>query len=723
MLEVPAPPADANLPQVETIISEEEFAREIPELDPADDAELFEELESIEEFERRIAGQSQDEAPLGDPSLADGDATEEIADAPIRDAELAAPLPDIDSLLSKPFEYAEAEEPLPQKELEYRLAITGLEEAQAQSQTDLLGMFRDLSVLRDGDGRAANVAQLRARMNEDAELVRRILASEGWYSADVSTRIDSEGDAGQEQTFIAAIDAVPGTRYVFGDIVIDAPETEPAGLIRSELGLFIGDPIIAADVQSAEANVLVALPQQGYPFVEVGQRDVLLDQETGEGVYTLPVDPGPLSVFGGIETTGDLAFDADHIALLARFEPGATYDNRLVEDLRQALVATSLFSTVSVSPRQTGEKTANGAEVATLLVDQNAGPPRTIAGSAGYGTGEGFRLEGSWTHRNLFPPEGALIAAGVLGTQEQGASLTFRRNNAGRRDRTFSLTAEALHANYDAYEAYTGRIAGLVSYTSTQIWQKRLTYAYGAQVLVTNEEDFDLSQNQFLRRTFYVGGLTGQLGFDTSDDLLDPTKGFRVTALIEPEASLEGGFSPYVRAQLDGSAYFPATDSIVLAGRVRFGTIQGVERNDLAPSLRFYAGGGGSVRGYGYQELGPTVVVPNPSYPDPADIEPGTDPADLPPEFITRNIGGRSLFEAAAEMRYRFGNFGLAAFVDAGQVYESTTPEFSDIRFGVGVGGRYYTNFGPLRLDVAMPINRRTGESSFAVYVSIGQAF
>jgi translocation and assembly module TamA len=86
-------------------------------------------------------------------------------------------------------------------------------------------------------------------------------------------------------------------------------------------------------------------------------------------------------------------------------------------------------------------------------------------------------------------------------------------------------------------------------------------------------------------------------------------------------------------------------------------------------------------------------------------------------------IGGRSMNEAAFEARYRFGNFGVAGFVDAGQVYESSIPKFDNWRYGVGIGGRFYTNFGPVRLDLATPINRQQGESKISVYVSIGQAF
>jgi translocation and assembly module TamA len=494
------------------------------------------------------------------------------------------------------------------------------------------------------------------------------------------------------------IDVQPGKRFNFSSITVKADPTVPPNLINDNLALKVGEPIVAERVQGAEAKVAIALPENGYPFATVGQRDILLDQATGQGDYTLPIEVGPRARFGGFATEGDLAFDAEHVETLARFKRDELYDSRKVDDLRKALVATSLFSTVSAEPQRTGQPAADGTEYVTMLVKQDAGPPRTIAGSAGYAAGQGFTLEGTWTHRNMFPPEGALIVHGVAGTQEQGAGVTFRRANAGRRDRTFEVVAEGLRSDYDAYNAITGRLAARVSYDSTQIWQKRVTYAYGVELLGTAEKAYDFDRGERRRRTYYVAALNGQIGLDTSDDLLNPTKGFRLTALLQPEGSLGGGFNPYLRARIDGSAYYPFGESFVLAGRVRFGTIQGAARDDIAPSRRLYSGGGGSVRGFGYQKLGP--------------LDPNGDP-----------IGGRSLNEGAIEGRYRFGNFGVVAFLDAGQSYESTTPKFSDIRYGVGIGGRFYTNFGPMRLDVATPLGRRPGEARINVYVSIGQAF
>ncbi|PZQ22454.1 MAG: hypothetical protein DI569_08360 [Sphingopyxis macrogoltabida] len=698
------PPADVPLPEVEPIISDEEFERAVPPIAAEDDAELDRPLESIADFERRqaAAGQKSGEAAaepgLSIPALADGDSVEAIGDAPISDTELAAPLPPLESFNAEPVVFAEAAgEDDEDTKLPYRVEVTGLEAADATTDIDLADLFGDLSALYDGDGEAANVSMVRARLTADGELMQRILASEGYYDAAVDTRLDRSGrETGQP--LAAVIDVVPGTRYKFSSIDIQAEPTVPPGLIADNFPLAVGEPIVAERVQGAEAAIALKLPEEGYPFAKVGQRDILLDGATGEGAYTLPVDTGPRSRFGGVETTGDLAFDAEHVGILARFKRGDLYDSRMVDDLRQALVATGLFSTVAVEAQRTNESAGDDTEYVTTLVTQQAGPPRTLAASAGYGTGEGIRVEGSWTHRNLFPPEGALIVRGVAGTQEQGVGVTMRRSNAGRRDRTFELLADATRNNYNAFEAITGRVGFRVSYDSTPIWQKKLTYAYGAEILASSEDDYDFARGVRDRSLYYILGLTGQVGVDRTNSLLDPTKGFRVTALVQPEGSLSGNFTPYARTRIDVSGYYPVSDSLVLASRVRVGSILGASRERLAPSRRFYAGGGGSVRGFGFQQLGPK--------------DPNLDP-----------IGGRSVNEAAVEARYRFGNYGIVGFLDAGQVYRGSTPTFSNMRFGAGIGGRFYTNFGPMRLDVATPIDRQPGEARISVYVSIGQAF
>lgn len=700
---VPGPPAEAALPPIEPVISDKEFNASVPALSPQDDPELDKPLESIEAFESRLTGPRPATKPEEGQSAASAappvqETPAQIGDAPVRDAELAAPLPPIDQFEVNPVQFGQ-DAPVDQKEVEvaYRFELDGLDAADKEADIDLRKEFNSLSALKKGDGKAANTAMVRARLSEDSQLLQTILAAEGWYSPVVRTRVVPSRDE-KDKTLSAVISVTPGQRYVFSDIVITADPTLPPNLIADNLALKVGEPIVADRVQGAEAQVAVALPENGYPFAQVGDRDILLDQATGKGVYTLPVTIGPRGRFDGFTTDGDLAFKVDHIRVLTRFRRGELYDSRKVDDLRKALVATNLFKAVSVQPVKSGEAVGDGTEYVTLNVHQEAGPPRTIAGSVGYAAGQGLTAEGTWTHHNLFPPEGALIAHAVAGTQQQGAGLTFRRSNAGKRDRTLEVTAEAFHNDYDAYSAYTGRLAARISRDSTPLWQKKITYAYGVELLATGETDYNAATGTRDRHTYYVAGVNGQLGFDTTDDLLNPAKGYRLTALVQPEATLNKGFDPYVRARMDASTYFSVSDSLVLAGRVRLGTIQGVGLYDIAPSRRLYAGGGGSVRGYAYQALGEQA----------ADGKP---------------VGGRSLNEASFEARYRFGNYGLVAFIDAGQAYRETMPQFNDLRYGVGIGGRFYTNFGPVRLDVATPIDRRPGEARINVYVSIGQAF
>ncbi len=702
-------PADPQTP----IIGEEEFDAAIPSLDDAP-------LESIDAWQaeqeaKEEGGTAPQQAAqtAADPAIAavqDGDVEKILPDPPVTDPLLDDPLPPIDSFDAEPppepTQAAEREA----RALRYIVRIDGLDATkttdvakdadgvavEAAIWRDVRARFDSLSVLNDGDGTAENRAEISQRARADRQLLLDILNGQGFFDADVRVAVQPSVLEGQPLDVILTV--VPGRRYYLGQIAFAAPAVQPVDLISRSFVAKGGDPIVADIILAAEANISVELPQNGYPFAKVGERDILLDSDRGVGDYSLPVETGARSYFGQLRTEGSTAFDADHVSILRRFKTGDLYDSRKVDDLRAALIATGLLSTVSVEPVPGEGSAPDGTPYADLLVRQEAAPPRTIAGSAGYGTGQGLRADASWTHRNLFPPEGSLTAAGVVGTKEQAASISVARANAGRRDRNIDISLTALHSNYDAFEAYTGRLAGTMSFVSTPIWQKKFTWSIGAEILATSEDQFDFARGLRDRQTFYVAALPGQVGFDRSDNLLDPTKGYRVNVRVSPETSLGTGKQIYVRAILDASYYYPVKDNIVVAARGRVGTISGIARDNLAPSRRFYGGGGGSVRGFGYQQLGPK--------------DPNNDP-----------VGGRSMNEFSLEGRYRFGNYGVVGFVDAGQAYESSIPKFKDWRMGVGVGGRFYTNFGPIRLDIATPVNRRLGESRVSVYVSIGQAF
>lgn len=604
--------------------------------------------------------------------------------------EMLAPLPPLAAFKVEPVaDTAEEDEKAPT--IRYTTELVGLDALR------LDGQFRSLSALQHGKGKAANAAMVSARAREDEKLALRLMKSIGYYDATASSSIaQNPPNSGNLR---ATITASPGMLYRLGNIRIASDPTVPPGLLDRELNLNPGDPIQADRVLGAEANVSLRMPQQGYPFIELGQRDIVLDDATHTGDYTLPVTLGPRASFGQIQTAGRRqVFTPEHINIFRRYREGQVYDSRKVDDLRQALIATGLFSTVSVEPQRTGKPGPDGTEQVDLLVRQVAGKARTLAGELGYSTGQGIKAQASWTHRNLFPPEGALTVSGILGTQEQALTTTFRRSNAGKRDRTFLVTASLNHQDYDAFEAFTTTLSARISRDSTPIWQKRWTYYYGAELVGSNEDRYNFDLGRRDRGTWLIAAIPTFLGYDTSDDLLNPTRGYRIKGNLSAETSVRGSVRPYARMMLEVDGYYPITSSIVLAGRARVGSISGVSRDDLPPSRRYYGGGGGSVRGFGYQELGPR------------------SPDDKP-------VGGRAFNEFGIEARYRFGNYGIVPFLDAGQVYEGTAPTGRNLRFGAGIGGRLYTNFGPLRIDVATPIARKKGESKIALYISIGQAF
>jgi translocation and assembly module TamA len=409
------------------------------------------------------------------------------------------------------------------------------------------------------------------------------------------------------------------------------------------------------------------------------------------------VAPGPVARFGNIQVNGRPPFSARHIWTIARFKRGQPFQRSKIDDLRRALIATSLVSAVEIRTVPT-----NGGRTVDLAVRLEPAPSHTIAGELGYGTGQGARVEASWTDRNFFNPEGALTLRGVAGTTEQLAGVQFRRSNFLQRDQLLNLQASASHQKFDAYEAKTIQLAGNIERQSNFIWQKTWSWTYGGEVLGTIERGvFDTSGIKATHK-FLIAALPVSLGYDGSDSLLDPTRGFRLSGRVSPELSARNGSFTYARVQFDASAYKPVSDRIVAAGRVRLGTIFGAGVFDIAPSRRFYSGGGGSVRGYGYQQLGPKDMDGDP-------------------------VGGRGLAEFAVEARIRLkqfgGNFGIVPFFDGGSLTQETLPDFKDWRFAVGLGARYYSSFGPIRIDVGVPLNRQKGDGPLAVTVSLGQAF
>lgn len=631
-----------------------------------------------------------DEMELAAPERLPRDESIEFADLDDEDA-LAAPAADVVTLgpeLSLGFPEDEESFPMRREFAERFESLSTIEE------------------LQDGDS-DDNIAQLAARAREDETLLTELLRVYGYYDAQVIRTVGGIRPGSDEaaQGPNVRFDIVPGPRYSFG--AIDLGQLDQAidyESLRAAFEIQPGDPLSSDKIVEEQFDLDRALGETGYPFAVIDAPELLIDHARTEGDLTLPVEPNGKYVFGEVVSSMPDFLSSEHLATIARFDPGDTYKRSLEMDLRQAILATGLVSSVTISKREVAPPSGNQLGEVALDVEMTEAELRTIAGAIGYGSEEGYRVEASWEHRNFFPPEGALRVRGIVGTQEQLAGVTFRRNNFGGRDRILNVDAYASTIDSPAFDARTVAFVATYSRSSTLLFQKPISWSIGFEAIATGERPpvtDDAPPEP--RQTYFVGALPMSILYDTTDDLLDATEGFRIGGRISPEVSRSNGTeSFYVRTQIDASYYQQVSDSVVLAGRARFGSIPGTAIENIAPSRRFYAGGGGSVRGYGYREIGPRNAEGDPT-------------------------GGRSLAELAFEARIRTGFFdgalSVVPFIDAGTVSTSTTPDFETFRVGAGLGVRYQTGFGPIRIDVGTPLNPGPDDSPVAVYVSLGQAF
>lgn len=571
-----------------------------------------------------------------------------------------------------------------------------------------LDAFRSLSVVEELGGSEDNIALVAARARADQDLLGTLLRAFGYYDAQVVRAVaapDAQGEARNVKEAVLRFAIVPGPRYAFGTIALgdlaSAPDHEA---LRSAFAIQPGDPVSSYAIVEGQYNLDTALGEQGYPFAEIDAPELLIDHARDEADLTMAVRPNGKYVFGEVTSSLPDFLPGRHFATIARFEPGDTYRRSLELDLRRAIIATGLVSSAQVKPREVTPPAGDQPGVVALDVAITKAPLRTIAGALGYGTEDGLRVEGSWEHRNFFPPEGAVKVRAIVGTREQLGGVSFKRNNIWRRDQLLSVDAYARNVRTDAVEARTVAVATSFARLSNLLFQKPFSWALGAEVLYSDERNRVIGGVARPRQTYLIGSISGRATIDASDSLLDPRRGYRLTAFLAPEVSRSVGSDTfYLRGQFDATWYQPVTGSAVIAGRVRAATIQGAETFEVAPSRRLYAGGSNSVRGYGYQAVGPRNDFGEPT-------------------------GGRSLVEFSLEARIGTGLFDgaveLVPFFDAGSVSIEDVPDFRFVKYGAGLGLRYKTDFGPIRVDLGFPLNRDPMfDSPVAVYVSLGQAF
>lgn len=486
----------------------------------------------------------------------------------------------------------------------------------------------------------------------------------------------------------------------------------PQELPQRVVKLGPGDPARAADIRAAQARMVDHFRAQSRPLAKVTSVDPVVFHPARIMDVAYSLGPGPVAPFGGIAISGTETVDPRVVRSFIYIEPGDPYSPAALEATRKSVGTIQALSSVRI--REAEALDAQGR--LPIFVEVTERKPRVVGFSARYSTIDGPAVRAYWEHRNLFG--GAerlrLEAETFLAPRNDGTEIksiedlepsdvggrfraSFLKPALGgtRNDLLLDARVERDRTGGDRFGGYTSRLADGTAFIRHR-FSETFSAQAGLQVQKGQTSDV-LGQIDYL-----VVGTPASLTYDSTDRPLDPTRGMRVTASLSPYPTFLGSTVGMVVSEATASAYYAVDEDArtILAGRVRLGSIVGPELDEIPANFRFFAGGGGSVRGYRYRSLGPTG----------------------PYGYV---VGGRSLLEASLEARIKITDtIGIVPFVDAGNAFESSYPDFQEpIQFAAGIGLRYYTAIGPIRLDIAAPLNRRDGDRPVSIYVSIGQAF
>ena len=571
-------------------------------------------------------------------------------------------------------------------DINYRAEITGAEDSDLAS---LLDKISELKTLEDKP--PASEEALRRRADRDLGRLADAAHSLGYWDADFSYDVDTSAETAK-----VTVTVKQGPLYHVASIKVLGPDGQPLSIPQDEkkLPLKPGDPARTAPVVATETALVTAFGDSGRPFAKVENRRVEIDRDTQTMDVTYTLDPGPVMRFGPVAIAGLERLNPAYVEGRVRWQAGEIYDASKVEETRRRLIETGLFSTVQITPTPDPEHPGE----ARMTIDATERLHRTIGAGLAYNTSQGFGARAFWENRNLFGNAESLRLSAEVGQQIDEFRANFRRPDFLTIDQDFLATAEIAN---DTPVAYNSRRA-----LATAGIERRVDYwLTGGLSFLAEKANVTQLANVTPRtgtQRYELFGLPAYLKLDETDNLLNPTTGYRAQLNVTPAHTFSGSHLTFSTNLLAGSTYWVLgpEQRAVLAGKLALGSLDGAPLSQLPSDQRIYAGGGGSVRPYGYLMAGP--LAPN-----------------------TKPIGGRSSLVLNLEARIRITEtIGIVPFVDAGSYYESPVPQLGrTLLYGVGLGARYYTAFGPLRLDLATPLHKRSADSPIQVYISLGQAF
>lgn len=572
---------------------------------------------------------------------------------------------------------------------------------------------------------------LERRARADVETAVKLLHSQCYYEGTANFSLDEEAKPARVTLTLKA-----GPLYTLGsaDVSYEPPphvpgyfqtreretgfwglETQtlpPPSFPTSVPGVTVGKPVVADTLLNAVAALPEQMRTQGYPLAQVSQSRYTLDPEKREVNAHIVVNTGPPALMGRVDVKGNLGVNASYLQKLAPWVPGKElWDDELMDDYANQLRGLGLFRSVEIRPQEEALAQQNAGTASTAPTTNTDGVPvlplevtvaelpfRSVGGSVRYDTDTGLGVEGFWEHRNLFDNGEKLVVSAPIATQVQGIKAAFEKPAFLVREQRLLMSASALREDTEAYKSMAASASAAIERRVSRLWWASI--GAGGQSGSIKENDKD---EQF----FGYAGPKASVRRDSRNNILNPSRGSEIVLKANPYSGFYGESFTVMAGSLEASGYYAPfrkdgrpDDKLVLAGRVEAGAMSGAALRNIPGILRYYSGGAGSVRGYPYQSVGPHDKDGDP-------------------------LGGRSFQEISLEARYKITeDIGLVPFLDGGMVYKDELPRIiGDMDWGAGMGLRYYTPIGPLRLDIATPLQPRDGDPPIQIYVSIGQSF
>ena len=578
----------------------------------------------------------------------------------------------------------------------------------AKIEGDLPAPLKDLlrNVLGEAEAPPRSLAQARRRVKKAAESAMSVMRSQGYYSAIIDARIIEVPSVKDDKNTVqrtppqGVLNITTGPQFTLQNLTIaydDVVGLESAPDIKSDIKQDILDVIqikkdgaaLSAKIIAAELQIINHLTANGYPDAIALERKAIVDHDTKTMALTYNIRTGLKTRFGDIEQTGTAYLVKSWPDMVAPFKAGDDFDLRDLNSLSARVLSTGSFKSATAILSDDSVQNDDGTVTRNVLLNIEQGQKNTISGEAGISTTDGSGVDLSYQRRNFIGYAQTLTLLASVKTNQISLGAHYNIPFAKRVDRALDINGEIAREDTDAF---TGERVGANALV-TQKFSRRFRASLGLGF-----EASQFEENGFETTSLLFEGL-GRAAYDSRNNILNPSKGVFIEADFIPTYNFGEEDGVFTVATLGASTYLKLSDKFTAAGRGKLGTIFGGNLATIPLNRRFFGGGGGSVRGFGFQSISPINAQ-----------------GDL--------TGGRSLSEVSAELRYKGESpFGFAAFVDAGSVTQREYPDFSDIRTGAGFGLRYHTNFAPLRADIAFPINKREGDDAFQVYISIGQAF